>query len=227
MVRPSARIEILVQEWREARSSVARFDEYLLNLRRYGFTLATILIGADAYLSITQEVLAWAKAGVAVAVMVLIFALFLLDHHVKTLQGTALHRAAELERLLGLVKESTGEGSEDLAQQTLSELRQGVARSWQMTHGGTPIYFLFLVVTGGIGSIAVLTRPLDDPVSSGPLVAVAFVCIVLCVVTPVYNLWATRKMEELLSPRSVGRQLKGAFIRLERTLTLRKKDKQT
>lgn len=228
MVRPSTSTSLLLEEWREARSSVARFDEYLLNLRRYGFTLATILIGADAYLSITQDVLAWAKAGVAVAVMLLIFALFLLDHHVKTLQSTALHRAAELERLLGLVSKSTGEGSEDLAQRTLSELRQGVARSWQMTHGGTPIYFLFLVVTGGIGSTAVLTRPLGAPVSSGPLVAVAFVCIVLCGVTPIYNWWATRNMKQLLGVERLleaERQLVRVLTRLGRTL--RRKDKQT
>ena len=64
----------------------------------YGFTLATILIGADAYLSIQEDVLPWAKAGAAVAVMLLIFALFLLDQHVKLLQETALRRAVELEK---------------------------------------------------------------------------------------------------------------------------------
>ena len=127
MVGPSASTEILVEEWREARSSVGRFDEYLLNLRRCGFTLGTMLIGADAYLSITQDVLPWAKAGAAAAVMLLIFALFLLDHHVKTLQNMALLRAAELEKLLGMVPGSTGEGSKDAAQQSLSGLRQGVA----------------------------------------------------------------------------------------------------
>ena len=45
MVEPSASREFLLEEWKEARSSVGRFDEYLLNRRRYGFTLATILIG--------------------------------------------------------------------------------------------------------------------------------------------------------------------------------------
>lgn len=44
MARPSASQEILIEEWKEARRSIGRFDEYLLNLRRYGFTLATILI---------------------------------------------------------------------------------------------------------------------------------------------------------------------------------------
>ena len=225
MVRPSASEEIILEEWKEARRSVGRSDEYLLNLRRYGFTLATILIGADAYLSITQDVLPWAKAGAAAAVMLLIFALFLLDHHVKTLQSTALCRAAELEKLLGLVSESPSEGSEDVAHQSLSELCQDVTGSWQMTHGGTPIYFLFLVVTGAVGSTAVLTTRPDESVSVGPLAAVAFVCLVLCVVTPVYNWWATRKLEDLLTPKGVGRQLASAFTRLGQTL--RKKDKQT
>ena len=217
MVRPSASQEILLEEWKEARSSVGRFDEYLLNLRRYGFTLATILIGADAYLSITQGVHPWGKAGAAAAIMLLIFALFLLDHHVKTLQSIALYRAAELEKLLGLVPESTGEGSADVAHQSLSGLRQGVAHSWQMTHGGTPIYFLFLAVTGGLGSTLVF------PVL-GPLIAVALVCIVLCGVIPAYDRWATGKTEDLLTQKGVRRQLAGAFTRLGQTL--RKKDKR-
>ena len=223
MVRPSASQEILLEEWREARRSIGRFDEYLLNLRRYGFTLATILIGANAYLSITPDVLPWAKAGAAAAIMLLIFALFLLDHHVKTLQSVALYRAAELEKLLGLVPESTGEGSADVAHQSLSGLRQGVAHSWQMTHGGTPIYFLFLAVTGGLGSIVVT---MDTEKSFwGPLITVAFVCIVLCGVIPAYDRWATRKMEDLLTQKGIRRQLAGAFTRLGQTL--RKKDKQT
>ena len=218
MVRPSASQEILLEEWREARHSIGRFDEYLLNLRRYGFTLATILIGADAYLSMTVTESLGAKAGAAVVVMLLIFALFLLDHHVKTLQSIALYRAAELEKLLGLVPESTGEGSADVARQSLSGLRQSAAHSWQMTHGGTPIYFLFLAVTGGLGSIVVF------PVL-GPLIAVAFVCIALCGVIPAYDRWATGKMEDLLTQKGIRRQLAGAFTRLGQTL--RKKDKQT
>ncbi len=218
MAESSAGQGFLLEEWKEARISIGRFDEYLLNLRRYGFTLATILIGADAYLSITQEVLAWGKAGAAVAIMLLIFALFLLDHHVKTLQSVALHRAAELEKLLGLVPGSTGEGSTDVTHQSLSGLRQGVAHSWQMTHGGTPIYFLFLAVTGGLGSTVVF------PVL-GPLIAVAFVCIVLCGVIPVYDRWATGKMEDLLTQKGIREQLTGAFTRLGQTL--RKEDNQT
>ena len=98
MAEPSASQEILLEEWKEARRSVGQFDEYLLNLRRYGFTLATILIGADAYLSITEGVSLLAKAGAAAAVMLLIFALFLLDQHVKALQRAALSLATNLER---------------------------------------------------------------------------------------------------------------------------------
>lgn len=225
MVRPSASEDILLEEWREARRSVGRFDEYLLNLRRYGFTLATILIGADAYLSITQDVLPWAKAGAAAAVMLLIFALFLLDHHVKTLQSTALCRAAALEKLLGLVPKNPGKGRTDATYQSLSELCQDVTRSWQMTHGGTPIYFLFLVVTGAVGSTAVLTTRLGESVSVGPLVTVTFVCLVLCGVTPVYNWWATRKMEDILTPRRLKKQLTGVFTQLGRRLE--GKDKRT
>ena len=225
MAKPSASTEVLLQEWREARSSVGRFDEYLLNLRRYGFTLATILIGADAYLSMTGGVSPPAKAGAAAAVMLLIFALFLLDHHVKTLQSIALCRAAELERQLGLVPESTSEGSKDIADKSLSELRLDVTGSWQVTHGGTPIYFLFLIVAGGLGSVAVLTecpKFSKDAVCLGSLVVVVFMCIVLCGGSALYN-WRVRGvLANILNPR---RAMAGAFTRLAKTL--RKKEKQT
>lgn len=179
---------------------------------------------ADAYLSITQEVFAWGKAGAAAAIMLLIFALFLLDHHVKTLQSVALYRAAGLEKLLGLVPESTGEGSADVTHQSLSGLRQGVAHSWQMTHGGTPIYFLFLAVTGGLGITAVLTTRPGEPFL-GALIAVAFVCIVLCGVIPAYDRWATGKMEDLLTQKGIRRQLAGVFTQLGKIL--QEKDKKT
>ena len=224
MVRPSTSQEILLEEWREARSSIGHFDEYLLNLRRYGFTLATILIGADAYLSMTDGVSPWAKAGASAAVMLLISALFLLDQHVKALQRAALSRAVKLERQLGMGAQNAHEQLQDTASRTLSELQQDVANSRQVTHGGTPIYFLFLIVTGGLGSVAVLTTKNGwDPNKWGSLVAVALICLFLCVGSFLYNWRVRNALANILRPKGVGRQLGGAFTRLAQTL--RKKDK--
>ena len=48
--------QVLLEEWKEARSFIGQSDEYLLNLRRYGFALATILIGTDACLSTSMNI---------------------------------------------------------------------------------------------------------------------------------------------------------------------------
>jgi len=213
----------LLEEWKEARSSTRRFDEYLLNLRRYGFTLATILIAADAYLSMTEGVSPLAKAGAAVAVMLLIFALFLLDQHVKALQGAALNIATNLERQLRMGAQSAGEGSTDSTHKSLSELQQEVANSRQVTHGGTPIYFLFLIVTGSLGSVAVLTTKNVGALDKwGSLVAVALICLFLCAGSLLYNWRVRNALSDILGG---PKQLTGAFTRLGRTL--RKKDRQT
>lgn len=226
MVRKSTSQEILLEEWKEARTSLKRFDEYLLNLRRYGFTLATILIGADAYLSMTEGVSPWAKTGAAAAVMLLIFALFLLDQHVKALQRAALNRAARLERQLGMGTQSDHEQRQDAASRTLSELQQEIINSPQVTHGGTPIYFLFLIVTGSLGSVAVLTTKNGMELNKwGSLIAVALICLFLCVGSLLYNWRVRNTLANILVPKGVGRQLAGVFSRLGQTL--QKKDKQT
>jgi hypothetical protein len=205
MTEPSVSTEILLQEWREARSSIGRFDEYLLNLRKYGFTLATILIGADAYLSMSTELHPGAKAGAAIAVMMLIVALFLLDHHVKTLQRIALSRAVEIEAQLEM---------------GLSKLRQAATRDWQVTHGGTPTYVLFLFVTGILGITSVLTTALpEEPLFSGldkwvSLVLVACVCLVSCVLTAAYDWWAKKRLTDVP-------------LRVRQIFRVRKRDKQT
>ena len=190
MAEPSASREISLEEWKEARISIRRFDEHLLNLRRYGFTLAPIMIGADAYLSTSMDIPPWAKAGATIAVMMLIFALFLLDEHVKTLQRTVLDRATKLEEQLGM---------------SLSISRQHVAHDWQVRHSGTRTYVFFLLAAGIVGSMSVLTTDLQVSVSVAlhkwlPLGVITMWCLVLCVLTPIYDWWARRAIRDLLRP---------------------------
>lgn len=191
MVKTSAERECLMEEWKDARVSVRRFDEQLLNLRRYGFTLATILLGADAYISMATEVSTVAKAGGAVAVMLLILALFLLDKHIQTLQETVLSRAAEIESLLSM---------------GLCKLRQTATHKWQVTHGGTPVYILFLLVTGGLGSASVITTPAVEIVSFvafkvSPVIVVIFICLVLCTFLGGYDWWINKRLAKVSKKR--------------------------
>jgi len=41
----------LIEEWKEARSTIARFDSNVFDLRKYGFTFITGLLTADGFLS--------------------------------------------------------------------------------------------------------------------------------------------------------------------------------
>lgn len=63
-----------LDEWKEARSVIARFDNNLHDLRNYRFTFVTGLLAANGLLSQggTSVVPAGVKAGVLVATMGLI-----------------------------------------------------------------------------------------------------------------------------------------------------------
>ena len=181
------RIDLSLEEWKEARRSVGRFDEHLLNLRRYGFTLATIMIGGDAYLSATVDTLPWAKAGAAIAVMMLIYALFLLDGHVHSKQLIAVNRA------MGLEKEELG--------MKLTTDRM-YAERW-FIHSGSTSYIFFLLATGTVGLISVLATaigPREEYLHRWlPLAGVVLLCLTLICLT-----WISRGKAWKL-PRVVGR----------------------
>ena len=210
MAEPAASQDLLVDEWKEARSSVGRFDEYLLNLRRYGFTLATILIGTDAYLSTSVDIPPWAKAGAAIVVMILIFALFLLDERVKLLQEAVLTRAVHLEKQLGT---------------RLSRSRQKVAKNWHIKHTGVATYIFFLAAAGMVGAMSVLTTGLPESQSLAlhrwlPTAIVSGWCVVVCVLTILFDKWAKEASKAKLSESIIG---KGYHWSLERAKRLRSK----
>jgi len=88
----------LFKEWQECRKSIARFDEIIVNIRKYGFTLITILLSADGFL--------YAKVGnpqkiemfgIYFALMVLIVGLFRVDRYHEVFLRGAVHRACILE----------------------------------------------------------------------------------------------------------------------------------
>lgn len=183
MAQPSDKGGHLLEEWKEARHSIGRFDEYLLNLRRYGFTLATIMIGADAYLSTStsMSMMPWAKAGATVVVMMLIFTLFLLDEQVKSLRTAAVERAVKLEGELGL---------------NLSVLLRDAGEARSVRHSGTLAYIFFMAAACALGSVASYETPSDSAslalCSYIPLGFVIGVFLVLCVLTLVYDQRAQR-----------------------------------
>jgi len=96
-------------EWNAARAVIERFDGYLTDLRRYGFTLTTSLLSITGLFSSSPAVgfPPEAKFGVVSSIMVLVVALYFLDANYRYIQRGAVVRARILERALNLDLTST------------------------------------------------------------------------------------------------------------------------
>jgi hypothetical protein len=88
-------------EWQECRASVGRFDSILSDLRRYGFTLITGVLSAQAVLTSTlKELPDPARALVFSSLIFLVVGAFLLDRYYQVLLWAAIQRAMRLEEKL-------------------------------------------------------------------------------------------------------------------------------
>lgn len=91
------------QEWKECRSSIARFDDKVLNLRKYGFSLLTLLLGSSGFLyaELIKDVNLnnGAVIGIYFAIMLLILGLFRMDRMYQVFLRGAVNRAKTLEDL--------------------------------------------------------------------------------------------------------------------------------
>lgn len=91
------------QEWKECRSSIARFDDKVLNLRKFGFSLLTLLLGSSGFLyaELIKDVNLnnGAVIGIYFAIMLLILGLFRMDRMYQVFLRGAVNRAKTLEDL--------------------------------------------------------------------------------------------------------------------------------
>jgi len=90
-----------LEEWKEARSVLARFDENLHDLRKYGFSVLSAFLALDALQKLTS-IDAGAKFGLIVVTIALIITMRLLDQDYQKLQSAASIRARILERSLNI-----------------------------------------------------------------------------------------------------------------------------
>lgn len=123
----------LFEEWKECRSSIARFDEIIIDIRKYGFTIITGLLSADAFLfAKVEELQPREKVVISIVMMALIFALFVVDRCYEVFLLGAVKRAKKIEDALGLGL------STDI--QRLTE--KAKTDSWGIT-----LYILFIIVS--------------------------------------------------------------------------------
>ena len=83
-------------EWKECRDTIARLDSVVADNRKFSFSLVTILITASGFLG-QKEPTGTAIRSVAVAIMILIVALFAVDRYYTLLLSGAVERALDLE----------------------------------------------------------------------------------------------------------------------------------
>ena len=77
-------------EWQECRTTIGRLDSTIADLRKFGFSLVTVLITASGFLG--QQVPSLeSKISVSVAIMILIAVLFAIDRDRKSTRLNSSH----------------------------------------------------------------------------------------------------------------------------------------
>ena len=146
-----------LQEWQECRQTIARFDTILSDMRKYGFTLVTVLLTANALVTSADPVVDHVAASIVV--MALLLALFLIDNYYWVLLRAAVARADEIE--------TTGV--------RLSGLLGAVGRRAHASGLVLAVYVLFVLIAAGIAFVtALVARPIAGWGIVVVIVAVAF-----------------------------------------------------
>ena len=146
-------------EWQECRQTMARFDGILSDTRKYGFTLVTVLLTANALVTTANPVVD--RTAASIVVMALLLVLYLIESYYNALLRATASRAIALE------------GNHDHISGRLSV----VASRPQVKFLVSAVYVLFVIVAGGIAFVADVTV---TPVAVGGIVALfVFALIVL------------------------------------------------
>jgi hypothetical protein len=90
------------EEWKECRSSIGRFDQSLVDIRKFAFSLITGLLTASAFFASSSGLPPIGRELIALAMMLLILGLFTIDRYLEILILSAVKRAQELESELSL-----------------------------------------------------------------------------------------------------------------------------
>lgn len=91
--------EYLFEEWKECRKAIEHYGKFCGDLRKYGFTIITGLLSANAYLFIrVPELMPWEKCAISSIMCLLIIGLFMSDRYYLTLIRGSVHRAIIIEQ---------------------------------------------------------------------------------------------------------------------------------
>lgn len=92
------RDQILFDEWKECRNAIEKYGEFVHSIRKYGFTIITGLLTANAYLFIRlQGFQPMERFLLSSSLSILIFGLFITDMYYLVLIRASVFRAIEIE----------------------------------------------------------------------------------------------------------------------------------
>lgn len=130
-------------EWKECRATIGRFDSILADLRKYGFSLVTLLLTATALITNNAATAAVSASSVVVALLVV---LFIMDRYWWVLLIQTVSRAEYLEDQLGM--QISGRLSK-MARSSFNEL------------AATVVYALFVAVAAAVAVIRAVNDKSD------------------------------------------------------------------
>jgi hypothetical protein len=159
-----------IDEWKECRATTARFDGYLVDTRKYGFTLVTVLLTANAL--VVDKNTAVDRPAASIVILALLFALFMLDNYYWVVLRAAVERSRQLED-----NELKGFRTQ------LSTLISKDVRDTHATDLILAVYVVFALVAAGIGLTAGIASGANAAsgtifvivVAAGQLVAMGFI----------------------------------------------------
>jgi hypothetical protein len=137
---------MLLEEWKEARAVLARFDEDLHDLRKFGFSFITALLSLESFL-LPSNVITGSnglpladdvKTAVLLVTLVLVFGVQVLDRNYQVYEEAAATRAIVIERKLNL------ELTDDIS------VRYAAG---QVKWGVNLLYWLFIAALSGLGVV--------------------------------------------------------------------------
>jgi hypoxanthine phosphoribosyltransferase len=150
-------IELLESEWKEARSSIARFDGISVDLRKYGFSLITFMITASSVVLGTATLLnPLPVLIVPFSIMIAICGLFLADRYNEVLLLACVVRARQIEDMSQEILETNSEQTTYSRLNLTTYLEDSVQRSNTRLFS-LSLYFLFVFACFGLGVIPLIS----------------------------------------------------------------------
>ncbi|HXN91629.1 MAG TPA: hypothetical protein VN906_09105 [Candidatus Sulfotelmatobacter sp.] len=153
---------------------MGRFDTILADTRKYGFTLVTLLLTANALITTTNPVAD--RVAASSVIIVLLLVLFLMDRYWWVMLIEAAARARELEPGLGI--------------EITVQVAKGAHRT-RNTLAATVVYGIFVAVAGLVALVTVWPSGSD----AGRGIVIGATVVALVAITLLHRWFRDRLME--------------------------------